>query len=280
MANFDVDQGVAAPSPQVCGDPLAPRRQRNPAAVITHRASTQVLNAMAPLAQNADHVAALRSRATLIRTKRGQQLALSTGATEAVYIVRSGLLVVQTATPAAHRQLLALVYPGDVFRSTFAPPLAGTVLTAAGACELWRLQAANFESSLSADAELGRWLSHQLADQQARKLMHVAIIGGMSGEERVASLLIEQALRIGTKCAAGTSFELPLSRADIADYLALNPDTLSRIMSRLRSRGVVSQPGRRLALVQDWDGLCALSPMAEALIALHGKAKAQAAIAS
>jgi CRP/FNR family transcriptional regulator, anaerobic regulatory protein len=256
--------------------------------VITYRATSrtppqalnQVLKPVLASTPDDNRFASLGSRATLIRAKRGQQLALGTGATEAVYIVRSGLLVVQAAPPAKLRQLLALLYPGDIFRSTFAPPLPGTVLTAAGACDLWRLQAPIFETALSADAELGRRLGQQLADQQARKLMHVAIIGGMSGEERVASFLIELALRIGTNCAAGISFEIPLSRADIADYLALNPDTLSRIMSRLRARGVVSQPGRRLALVQNWNGLCALSPMAEALIALHGKTPGQPAIAS
>jgi CRP-like cAMP-binding protein len=141
---------------------------------------------------------------------------------------------------------------------------------AACAADLWRLPAVTFEELLATDAELGRELLRQLADQQARCLMHTAAIGGMSGEERVASFLIELALRIGTKGAGGIAFEVPLSRAEIADYLALNPDTLSRIMSRLKGRGLVAQTGRSRAVVQDWQGLCAQSPMAEALVKLHG----------
>ena len=70
--------------------------------------------------------------------------------------------------------------------------------------------------------------------------------------------------------AAGVAFELPLSRTEIADYLALNADTLSRIMSRLKGRGLVARTGRDRALVADWDGLCAMSPLAGALAAAHG----------
>lgn len=200
---------------------------------------------------------------------------MGTGAAETVYVVRSGLLVLQATPPANHRQLLELLYPGDVFRPACAPPLAATVLTAACPSDLWRLPEAAFESLTHADAELGRHIGLQMADQQARALMHIAVIGGMCGEERVASFLIELALRIGTTCATGIAFEVPLSRADIADYLALNPDTLSRIMSRLKGRGLVSQSGRSRALVQDWKGLCAQSPMADALVALHGKPAGQ-----
>jgi CRP/FNR family transcriptional regulator, anaerobic regulatory protein len=197
---------------------------------------------------------------------------LSSGPAEAVYVVRSGLLVLQTMPPGKHRQLLALLYPRDIFRAAFAPPLPAAALNAVAASELWRLPAAAFEALLGADAALGQHLNHQLADQHARTILHVAMIGGLNGEERVASFLIELALRIGAPCANGIAFEIPLSRTDIADYLALNADTLSRIMSRLKGRGLVAQTGRGRAVVPDWEALCQLSPIAGALLALHGKA--------
>lgn len=244
--------------------------------MITNRASRRTqpkLIGPAPRAlQEADALGALRARATPIRARRHQQLAVAGNGTENVYVVRSGLLVMKASPPGRHRQLLALLYPGDVFRSTLTPPLPATALVAASAADLWRLPAVTFEGLLSADAELGRALLQQLADQQARCLMHTALVGGMSGEERAASFLIELTLRLGTKCATGIAFEVPLSRAEIAEYLALNPDTLSRIMSRLKGRGLLVQTGRNRAVVQDWQGLCAQSPMAEALIKLHSRA--------
>jgi CRP-like cAMP-binding protein len=209
-----------------------------------------------------------------VRARRRQQLALAAGKAEAVYVVRTGLLVLQTTAPGKHRQLLALHYPGDIFRAAFAPPLPAVALSAASASEVWRLPAGSFEMLLGAESALGLHLNRQLADQHTRTILHVATIGALSGEERVASFLIELGLRIGTRCANGVAFEMPLTRTDTADYLALNADTLSRIMSRLKARGLVAQTGRGRALLPDWKGLCAQSPIADTVVALHGKATA------
>lgn len=185
-------------------------------------------------------------------------------------MVRSGLLILHTLPPGKHRQLLALLYPCDVFRAAYGPPLPASALSAVNAGELWRLPARTFESLLSADAALALHLSQKLADQHARSILHVAMLGTLNGEERVASFLIELALRLGTPCLNGITFEIPLSRSDIADYLALNADTLSRIMSRLKGRGLVAQTGRGRAVVPDWKALCQQTPIASALIGLHG----------
>ncbi len=248
--------------------------------MITHRAPRRPPPRLVKLApapsREPDPLAALRQCAITVRARRRQQLALTTGKAEAVYIVRSGLLVLQTTAPGKHRQLLALHYPNDIFRAAFAPPLPAVTLSAASASEVWRLPASSLESALIAESALGVHLSRRFADQHARAILHVATIGALSGEERLASFLIELGLRIGARSANGVAFEMPLSRTDIADYLALNADTLSRIMSRLKSRGVVAQTGRGRALIPDWEGLCALSPVADAIVALHGRARAEA----
>ena len=214
-------------------------------------------------------LAALERRATKVRARRRQQLVPAAGAPENVYIVRSGLLVLQTLAPGQRRQLLTLLYPNDIFAPAFAPPLPGSVLSAVAASEFWRLPARTFEALLAEDAEIVQHVCRRVADQHARAVLHTAIVGGMNGEERVASFLIELALRLGSPGAAGITFTVPLSRTEIADYLALNADTLSRIMSRLKGRGLVSRTGRDRALVTDWDGLRALSPVAGALVAVH-----------
>ena len=67
-----------------------------------------------------DPLAGLRQGATLVRARRRQQLALNSGKAETVYILRSGLLVLQTTAPGKHRQILALHYPNDIFRAALA----------------------------------------------------------------------------------------------------------------------------------------------------------------
>jgi CRP/FNR family transcriptional regulator, anaerobic regulatory protein len=205
-----------------------------------------------------------------VRARRRQQLIPASGASENVYIVRSGLLVLQTLPRGQRRQLLTLFYPDDIFAPAFAPSLPGSALSAAAASEFLRLPARAFEELIGADAEMTHYVCRRLADQHARAVLHTAIVGGLNSEERVASFLMELALRLGSPGAAGISFTVPLSRTEIADYLALNADTLSRIMSRLKALGVVARTGRDRALITDWEGLCSLTPVATALAAAHG----------
>jgi CRP/FNR family transcriptional regulator, anaerobic regulatory protein len=212
----------------------------------------------------------MRGRAVIVRARRRQQVAFTAGRNEAVFIVRSGMLVLQMSAPGKHRQLLSVLYPHDVFRAAFAPPLPGLALTAVSAAELWRMPAAAFETEITRDLDAGPQLNRQLADQHGRSILHCAMIGGLSGEERAASFLLELALRIGNPSANGAAFEIPLSRTDVADYLSLNADTLSRIMSRLKGRGLVAQTGRDRIVIPDLEALSDLSPIADTLQALHG----------
>jgi CRP/FNR family transcriptional regulator, nitrogen fixation regulation protein len=52
-----------------------------------------------------------------------------------------------------------------------------------------------------------------------------------SAQQRVACFLLEMSKRLG----AGEAVELPMSRQDIADYLGLTIETVSRTMSQLAS---------------------------------------------
>ncbi len=99
----------------------------------------------------------------------------------------------------------------------------------------------------------------------------MAAVGRFDCQQRVATFLLELALRIGVAApCGGIEFEMPLSRTDMADYLGLNADTLSRTMSRMRASGLLSHPDRRRALIRDLAALAARTPAAQSLMALYG----------
>ncbi len=211
----------------------------------------------------------LREHATPVRARRRQRLALDHGPSEPVYIVRSGLLGIEASTPGKHRQLLELFYPGDIIRRSLVPDLPGLSLTALNVAEVWRLPVRSFDTLVSATPEQAGQAQRRLAEQHARATLHAAIIGALSGDERFASLLVELGLRLGSRGAAGVSFDVPLSRTDIADYLALNPDTLSRITSRFKARGLLQHARNGHTVLPAWDSLCASTPIAATLQSVH-----------
>jgi len=214
--------------------------------------------------------AALHAHATVLRTRRRQTLALALDGGETAFIVRAGVLTLQLTLPDSSRQIVALLFPGDVFRSNFVPPHAEATLASAGAGEVWRMRLAALDKLAASDPAVTRYLDQALASQLARQALHVATLGQFNCEQRVATLLIELALRTGVSSPGGVAFELPFNRKDIADYLGLNPDTLSRIMSRLKAAGVIGHSERNRAVVRDFRALAARSPAARSLLEISG----------
>jgi len=217
--------------------------------------------------------AALMADAAAVRTRRGQTVALAVDGSEAVYIVRSGALMLHVTLPHGLRQVIALLYPGDVFRSAFAPPDAGAVLSVVRAGEVLRFRWSAFGDLAMSNPEVARYMANAVAKQNARQAIHLATVGRFDCQQRLATFLLELALRTGVRApCGGLAFEVPLRRSDIADYLGLNADTLSRTMSRLRASGLLSHPERHRALIRNISDLAALSPAARSLMALHGEA--------
>jgi CRP-like cAMP-binding protein len=172
------------------------------------------------------------------------------------------------ALPDSARQVAALIFPGDLIRTGFAPLCAKATLVAAAAGEVWRMRFSAVETLAASDPAIMRYLNDAVARRIARQTIHAATLGRLDSEQRVATLLVELALRTGRCLPQGLVFDLPVSRKDMADYLGLNPDTLSRIMSRFRSASLFSHAARNRILVRDFAALAARSPAASSLMAL------------
>lgn len=214
--------------------------------------------------------AALGSHAVAIRTRRGQHVALAVEGGDAIFIVRAGALTLNVTMPGASRQVAAILFPGDVLVSGFVPREAEGTLTPVSAGELWRARWPVFAELMAKTPSIASFYHEAVNRQMARRAIHAAALGQFDCRQKVATFLLELALRTGTPSpGGGVVFDMPLSRTDVADYLGLNADTLSRTMSRLRSSGVLNHTERNRAVLRDFGALAALSPASRALIDLN-----------
>lgn len=79
---------------------------------------------------------------------------------------------------------------------------------------------------------------------------HMLMLGRKSACERVASFLMEVAHR-----QEGAGGSLPMGRQDMADYLGLTIETVSRMVSQLQASGFVAFDNARTFRVTRWDAL-------------------------
>lgn len=207
-----------------------------------------------------------------MHTRRGVSLPLRLDGSETVFVVRTATLMFRVTLPKDMRQVVTLLYPGDVFRAAFAPLKAEAHLSAISAGEVLRLRFETFVTLAAEDPAIAAYFDKAVAQQTARQAIHLAAVGQFDCLQRLATFLTELAVYTGTPAPdGGVVFDLPLSRSDMADHLGLNADTLSRTVSRLRATGLLRQPNRQKAFIRDLSALAALTPAAPSLMALHGK---------
>ena len=107
-----------------------------------------------------------------------------------------------------------------------------------------------------------------LCDEMSAAQDQMLLLGRKSAEERVVSFL----LAVHRKSGVGNAIEVPMSRLDIADYLGLTIETVSRMMTGLTRRGLIvaaraaysdlaqAKRLREIAGTDDWEDGWAKSP--------------------
>jgi len=106
-------------------------------------------------------------------------------------------------------------------------------------------------------------LEHRLMQQTLRELDEardwMVALGRKTAQEKVASFLYLIAGHIDPafedETTGPSAFDLPLSRADMADYLGLTIETVSRQMTKLRAAGIIAIVNYRHIEVPDLDAL-------------------------
>lgn len=164
---------------------------------------------------------------------------------------------------------MMVLYPGDMICRCFLPPLPSLELTVVAPSVLTRVTLAVGAAGETSAPELRASLAASAARLLARTTLYATAMGRLSAEERLATLLCDIALHLGKQAPGGYTFEMPLSRRGMADHLALNPDSLSRLMSRFKARGLIALPSRTRAITRDLDALLAATPFGATLQAMR-----------
>ncbi|MEO0487514.1 MAG: Crp/Fnr family transcriptional regulator [Pseudomonadota bacterium] len=103
---------------------------------------------------------------------------------------------------------------------------------------------APFEALVARTPALETRLMDQARDELLLARDWMVLLGRKTARERVASFLLHVDAKMRpSACACAPGFELPLGRADIADYVGLTIETVSRQMSRLKKDGVIVMDG-------------------------------------
>jgi CRP-like cAMP-binding protein len=170
-----------------------------------------------------------------------------------VYRVISGAARKCALHSDGRRQIVDLLLPLDFFGLISGDHYDFTVEAVAEGTVVARYDRRRVERMAQSDPELGRELRVAATESLARIQMQLLIMGRITALEKVSSFVLAMVER--TSSNGSNNVVLPISRYDIADYLALSVETVSRSLTNLRHRGLISLSGTRTVKIVDRDAL-------------------------
>ena len=156
----------------------------------------------------------------------------------------SGIVKLTKTMPDGRQQIVGLLFPFDFVGRAFARSLAFSA-EAASEVELRCLSRKAFEAIVDRNPDLKQQLLVSTLDELDAAREWMLLLGSKSADEKVASflmLLIRRSINMGCGREAqpvDPIFELPIRRADIAGYLGMTVETVSRQISRLKAEGII-----------------------------------------
>ncbi len=180
---------------------------------------------------------AIRQNHALVR---GDRLECSDGdACLKFWIVVSGTAASCTAFEDGRRQIISLEGAGETVCSLMAGPGSQNWLEALTDCSICEIDLSPQARELQADPAFLAATFHVVHRRLERSQAHITTLGRLDSVERVTLFLAEMAVRAGATEDQSHLVTLPMSREDIADYLGLNAETVSRILTRLKKMKLV-----------------------------------------
>ena len=158
-----------------------------------------------------------------------------------VYNLVSGAVRLSKLLPDGRRQIAGFLFPGDFLGITMEDEHAFTA-EAIIPSKLCQFSHTRFDAFVDTHPHLERQLYAIAAHELAAARQQVVLLGRKTATERVASFLLLLDRRRGSSCGDALpegDITLPMSRSDIADYLGLRIETISRELSELKAARVI-----------------------------------------
>ncbi len=202
--------------------------------------------------------------------QRGEHLYRPGDNLASVYAVRAGSIKTYTLTDDGQEQVIGFHLPGEVLGLDAicddVHPCAARALETTSVCEL------PFERLAEIAAEIPG-LQHQLYRLMSRSLRSdehfMTLLGKKASDQRLAAFLLGLSQRFSDRGYSRLEFNLSMSRSDIANYLGLAVETVSRLFTRFQSADIIDV-NRKLVTIKD--------PVAlEILAGLHDSEPAKSA---
>lgn len=182
--------------------------------------------------------------------KKGEHLYRQSDEFKSVYAVRSGSFKSYMVSGSGHGRVTGFYLPGEIIGmdGIASKHYANSTqsMEHSSICEIPFSQLEKLSHELPS-------LQHHffaiMANEIAKDQQIHTILSSYTAEERTASFLLGLSARYSRVGLSAVRFHLPMTRGDIAEYLGLTVETISRIFTSLQKKGFIEVNNREIKLL-------------------------------
>lgn len=156
-----------------------------------------------------------------------------------LFKIISGIVAVSKGLPDGRRQIIALVFPGDICGYTQINDhyvYDGEAIGPVTACAFDR---SRFNAFIHRNPDVADAMAALLQEKLERVRQHLTIVGQLTSTERLASFLSMLARAYSEHGFQVQPLVMPMKRSDVSEYLGLRTETISRAFTKLRKQRLI-----------------------------------------
>lgn len=172
------------------------------------------------------------------RFDRDTEIFAEGNAADAVYRVVEGTVRLYKLLPDGRRQVIGFLQAGDLMGLAMGGTYLYTAETVTSAT-VRRIPRTRFDALMDEQPALARKMMATMASELVAAQDQMLLLGRKTAVEKLASFLLTLGRRAANRTPGCRRIDLPMSRTDIADYLGLTTETVSRGFTKLKTSRLI-----------------------------------------
>lgn len=181
---------------------------------------------------------------------RGEQVFAQSTPFRSCYAVKSGAIKTSIITESGDEQITGFFMPGElVGLDSMSDETHASTAKALERTSVCEIPVDQLERLVHILPELQHHMFHLMSQEIRNSHQLSVLLSKNTAEERIAALLLSLSSRFRRRRMSATHFKLPMARNDIANFLGLAVETVSRVFTRFQNQGLVLARGRDIELL-------------------------------
>lgn len=187
------------------------------------------------------------------RYKKGQMIFFEGDVSDELFVITSGKIKVYKYTKEGKEQIMYILSEGDFIGDLSLLKKKEFKFNAEALVDthICVLKKADFDKILIENPEISLNILEVLHDRIIKLENTVKNLGTKDIEERLANLLLTFIKDFGKPIGGEIELEIPLSREDLANFIGVTRETISRKLSNMQNAGVIELVGNKKIIIKD-----------------------------